>query len=583
MKLLAFLGLPLGGGQGNPECWSDGFTYDFCCDSMKGPRGSVECWDESFTFEHCCDGVTSSAQLEGQSESRHHGNHNLTLTSGMIQERKDAMEKGVITISPCQKSWGWELNIQWGIPTGAYAESSGVPLRHQGRGWDSQPHGDIKGCLDHFGRFFLVQLGFEATQANDETTSHDLHFGFCAPSTCSAREVAEDLAPKYALQIADTRRVMMKITHSDAWEWPYFLDLAYVETGVTLGDKMTEVSFQLQLCLTALVSMLLFATLCDQVLFNSDPKISQPGGLIPHVVLSFSLKRSWQELWRVPKGGFAVDLLRGLATLFLLSLHLELVQIASRTEKTVSWNLRVSFYFRAVVAMTLLTLHLALGDVKAQKATSFSEMSQKCAVKLVRKFLRQFPLILASVWWDFTGSCFAFLARPLSYLNGTQSRLGEGSILQWSNEQAIFGCKASFLTCAFKFYTINWQVRDATERILVCFGFLLLQSAGLNYAGALEILLFLFGLTFFYIESYHEEWRWELKQWNYMVFKRMDNPGLLGIVLMMRRMLRCLPKKFITWQSGLLAAALGWLWSTWINRDDYALWCEDSCWERGVS
>ena len=41
--------------RGNPECWSNGFNYDMCCDlGAYGPAGNVNCWDTVFTHEYCC-------------------------------------------------------------------------------------------------------------------------------------------------------------------------------------------------------------------------------------------------------------------------------------------------------------------------------------------------------------------------------------------------------------------------------------------------------------------------------------------------------------------------------------------------
>lgn len=35
-------------------CWTDGFTYEKCCDSKLGPRGDLGCWDSFVTYESCC-------------------------------------------------------------------------------------------------------------------------------------------------------------------------------------------------------------------------------------------------------------------------------------------------------------------------------------------------------------------------------------------------------------------------------------------------------------------------------------------------------------------------------------------------
>ncbi|CAK9110008.1 unnamed protein product [Durusdinium trenchii] len=531
--------LPEIGGNGNPYCWSGSFTYELCCDPMKGPQGEAECWDETFTYAFCCNetvtnhGTESAESMEPTEPKtgvgkyvRFHQNHGFHLESAVITERQESLKKG---ISSCQARWGWDLNIQWGPPIGVYAEFSGVPLRHLGHGWDGQQHGDFPGCIAFNGRFFLVQLGFETQSWEGEVSTHRLHFGFCAPSICSVKEVVDELAPRYALQVANARRLMMRIRSVDAWEWPHFLDAVYADADATLAERMQEVSLQIKVCCIAIISFLSLGTMADHFCFDQVPRPAQKS-CFAHWAQSFSLKRSWAELWQPKAAGLGVDLLRTLATLFLLCLHLELSQIAQRTEKLVPSNLRISFYFRAVLVMTVLTLHFALeSGSTGLKEKSFWEISQKCNLKLARKFLRQWPLIILSVWWDRVGSRFAFQSKPLSYLDGTQSQV-EGSVLQWNTQQDIYGCRRSFWTCALRFHTINWQVRDATERILACFGFLLLQAMGLNYAGVLELLLCVFGLAYFYIDYFHEQMRWDFTEQHYMLAKRLENPAFLGDV-----------------------------------------------------
>lgn len=40
---------------GNPTCWVEGFTYEICCDTHKGPKGNEGCWDSLFhTYDTCC-------------------------------------------------------------------------------------------------------------------------------------------------------------------------------------------------------------------------------------------------------------------------------------------------------------------------------------------------------------------------------------------------------------------------------------------------------------------------------------------------------------------------------------------------
>eukprot|EP00930_Biecheleria_cincta_P098898 TRINITY_DN9054_c0_g2_i1.p1 TRINITY_DN9054_c0_g2~~TRINITY_DN9054_c0_g2_i1.p1 ORF type:complete len:628 (-),score=28.54 TRINITY_DN9054_c0_g2_i1:106-1989(-) len=42
------------GHMGNPACWSGGFTWKTCCDSMWGPQGNSLCWEGVFTHDACC-------------------------------------------------------------------------------------------------------------------------------------------------------------------------------------------------------------------------------------------------------------------------------------------------------------------------------------------------------------------------------------------------------------------------------------------------------------------------------------------------------------------------------------------------
>ena len=39
--------------QGNSDCWSGRYDFDFCC---AGAGGNTACWGGQFTYDHCCDG-----------------------------------------------------------------------------------------------------------------------------------------------------------------------------------------------------------------------------------------------------------------------------------------------------------------------------------------------------------------------------------------------------------------------------------------------------------------------------------------------------------------------------------------------
>lgn len=40
--------------RGNPDCWIDGYNYDFCCDVSKGSTGNTQCWSGPFNYNACC-------------------------------------------------------------------------------------------------------------------------------------------------------------------------------------------------------------------------------------------------------------------------------------------------------------------------------------------------------------------------------------------------------------------------------------------------------------------------------------------------------------------------------------------------
>lgn len=63
------------GGPKSGSCWSEGFTYDFCCSPDHGLEGNLECWDEVYTYDVCCGNVggdPSVAGCSGQYFSRFH-------------------------------------------------------------------------------------------------------------------------------------------------------------------------------------------------------------------------------------------------------------------------------------------------------------------------------------------------------------------------------------------------------------------------------------------------------------------------------------------------------------------------------
>ena len=315
-------------GDGNPDCWIEGYTYQLCCDITKGPKGEDTCWDGRFSYETCC--LRGIRQTEPALNEWNYQNHDFKVKeSAVIRDR--ALFKGM---SECHRRWGWDLNIQWGPPTGVYAEFSGIPLRHLAHGWDGQRHGDVGGCTAFHGRFFLIRLGFDSfTDPEAIRTMLHLHFGFCAPKVCSAEEVVNDLVPAYTLQIADAQRIVMTVRSVDAWEWPRLLESVHPEgeTPSTLRDRMNDVSFQVLIFLAVVFLTLSSATVCDHfwlsdkhALSVSDltPFMNQVRRTAMHVVISLSLKRSWADLCR-PSVGFAVDFLRAVATLLLLFLHLE--------------------------------------------------------------------------------------------------------------------------------------------------------------------------------------------------------------------------------------------------------------------
>jgi len=42
------------GDAGNPECWSDGFTFEMCCSLLHGAGGNAACWDSFYNYQRCC-------------------------------------------------------------------------------------------------------------------------------------------------------------------------------------------------------------------------------------------------------------------------------------------------------------------------------------------------------------------------------------------------------------------------------------------------------------------------------------------------------------------------------------------------
>ena len=43
--------------RGNFDCWSDGYSYDNCCDPKFGKKGLASCWGfglGEFNYERCC-------------------------------------------------------------------------------------------------------------------------------------------------------------------------------------------------------------------------------------------------------------------------------------------------------------------------------------------------------------------------------------------------------------------------------------------------------------------------------------------------------------------------------------------------
>lgn len=65
-------------------CWTDGLTFDGCCDESFGESGNRACWDQDFTFVRCCGprarALASSFNaecIESDTALRHAGEHAL--------------------------------------------------------------------------------------------------------------------------------------------------------------------------------------------------------------------------------------------------------------------------------------------------------------------------------------------------------------------------------------------------------------------------------------------------------------------------------------------------------------------------
>ena len=573
-------------GLGNPECWAPGFSYDLCCDVKAfGAAGNAACWDPVYTYEKCCLRETDEEPVQSIPLDSYRSPP-INRASAVIRDRwkkQQAIATG--TISECEIHWGWALNVRYGPATAEYADHCGMPLRHISTGWDAQTAGDYSGCIFAAGHFFLIQLNFESIPSE----YHTMHFGFCAPEVCSVQQVTHELVPDYVIHVADAQRLMMTIGTVQAWQWPQFLDRVYVDDSrnMTLREQLDEVSFQIQTMLLPIASLVIIATLCDSGngkpqnhvgngIHHGRPSIGrQVTAFGRHFVHAFSMQRAWQELCS-PSQGITVDFLRGIATLLLVSLHLEMAQNGSTNNALEGGNLfRISMCYRCVIVMTVLTLHLALGGEKKEEtsaksmSTSFQSVFNSCSLKLARKFLRHIPLMMFSVWWDRIGSRLAFPSQPITYVDGTQSRV-EGSLLKWAFRNE---CLASYWTCVFRLASVNWQVKDANERVLFCFGVLLLRVIGLSRIT--HWLMYIIALGFYGFREMQPELHKKLNNnfYFHMWFYRLEVPAFLGLFLASQNVVKAIPQRFLTKRLGLFLATAGWCWSSWINQDSPALWC----------
>ena len=578
---------------GNPDCWTPGFTFELCCDMKHGLAGNSACWDGVYSYQKCC---VSKTKIERPQSSFNYKSLRINRQSAVIRDRgKAQQEQEAGTLSDCQVHWGWSLNVQYGPSTGEYADHCGVPLRHISKGWDAQIGGDYNGCIERAGgHFFLIQINFdsESKSMSQPLQHYNTHFGFCAPGICSLQQVTNELVPQYAIHLADAQRLSMTIGTVQAWQWPQFLDRVYVDDSrnMTLREQLDEVSFQIQTMVLPIASLVIIATLCDSGngkpqdhvgngIHHGRPSIGrQVTAFGRHFVHAFSMQRAWQELCS-PSQGITVDFLRGIATLLLVSLHLEMAQNGSTNNALEGGNLfRISMCYRCVIVMTVLTLHLALGGEKKEEtsaksmSTSFQSVFRSCSLKLARKFLRHIPLMMFSVWWDRIGTRLAFPSQPIKYVDGTQST-AEGSLLTWTvpgNE-----CLKSYWTCVFRFFSINWQVRDANERVLFCFGVLLLRVIGLSRIT--HWLMYIWAVAYYTVREFSptDRVQWEEIHHEYIYFfaKRVEVPAFLGLFLASQNVVKAIPQRFLTKRLGLFLATAGWCWSSWINQDDPAQWC----------
>ena len=572
-------------GLGNPECWGPGFTYELCCDAKAfGAAGNADCWDPVYTYERCCLRETDEEPVQSPLDS--YRSPPINRASAVIHDRRKAQqEQEAGKLSECEILWGWALNLRYGPPTAEYADHCGMPLRHISTGWDAQTAGDYRGCILAAGHFFLIQLNFESIHSK----YHTMHFGFCAPEVCSVQQVTHKLVPDFVIHVADAQRLMMTIGTVQAWQWPQFLDRVYVDDSrnMTLREQLDEVRSQIQTMLLPIASLVIIATLCDSGhgkpqnhvgngIDHGPPSIGrQITAFGRHFVHAFSMQRAWQELCS-PSQGITVDFLRGIATLLLVSLHLEMAQNGSTNNALEGGSLfRISMCYRCVIIMTVLTLHLALGGEKKEgtsaKSTSasFQSVFKSCNLKLARKFLRHLPLMMLSVWWDHIGTRLAFPSQPIKYVDGTQSTV-EGSLLKWTFQHE---CLASYWTCVFRLASVNWQVRDANERVLFCFGVLLLRVIGLSRIT--NWLMYVIALGFYGFKEMQPELNKKLNEnfYFHMWFCRLDVPAFLGLFLASQDLVKAMPQRFLTKRLGLILATGGWCWSSWINQDDPALWC----------
>ena len=128
-------------GRGNPLCFDDAFTYEFCCES----NNDGECWNGAFTAEFCCAG-------------------SVVVDFGSVSQRETAFWRTLA----CEFSW--ESVIDEGLPL--FPRLAGSPCPERMMFGSASRFADAEMCAQLSGHVVLVHL------------PDGRFFEACAPNAC---------------------------------------------------------------------------------------------------------------------------------------------------------------------------------------------------------------------------------------------------------------------------------------------------------------------------------------------------------------------------------------------------------------